>query len=470
MRITAVFFLAIFPLIALGTYYAPHSAIALELKQKMIGEFSPQWFVQKLDHFHPEDTRVFKQKYFVIDRYFDGEGPVFLYLGGEAPMYGPPGFGSFIETMAQQHSALILAIEHRYYGESIPVDTLTTDNLKWLNTRQALLDVAAFRIAYTQKLKLDRQQASKSEVDNRWIVMGGSYAGALAAWFRLKFPHLAKGAIASSGVVEVINDYQMFDVQVGISVGHDCGAILHYLAKEVDRRLDESPESNAALKSQFGSPGLVDGDFAYMLSDSAAMAVQYGYAEQLCDPLTQAVQNKRDLVQAFADYTKTFFFPTLERGGYLEYDCKYLQDGTPDPDRSGRQWWYQKCTELGWMQNAPKDNYMRSTKVSEEYHKYACATIFQAPLWPDTEAVQHYYGGSAIPSTNIMFVNGNQDPWQHASVTNTTNPARPARLIKCPHCSHCVDLKPPSWDDDQDLKDARDDIARSVKFFLENSN
>jgi len=200
------------------------------------------------------------------------------------------------------------------------------------------------------------------------------------------------------------------------------------------------------------------------------MAVQYGYAEQLCDPLQQAVLGKRDLIQAFSEYTKNFFFPTLERGGYLEYDCKYLQDGTPDADRSGRQWWYQKCTELGWMQNAPKENYMRSTKVSEAYHKYACATIFQAPLWPDTEAVEHYYGGLAIPATNIMFVNGNQDPWQHASVTNTTDTSRPARLVKCPHCSHCVDLKPPAWDDDQDLKDAREDIGKTVTFFLENGN
>jgi pimeloyl-ACP methyl ester carboxylesterase len=439
------------------------------MKQKMIGEYSPQWFVQKLDHFHPEDTRVFKQKYYVIDKYFNDDGPVFLYLGGEAPLYGPPGFGSFIETMAEQHGALILSLEHRYYGESIPVDNMSTENLKWLNTRQALLDIAAFRIAYSQKLKLDRQQNGKTELDNKWIVMGGSYAGALSAWFRLKFPHLAIGAVSSSGVVDVVNDFQMFDVQVGLSVGAECAKLLNYIAKELDRRMDESPTSNAAVKAMFGAPGLVDGDFAYMMSDSAAMAVQYGYAEQLCDPLTQASRNGRDVLQTFADYTKNFFFPTLERGGYLEYDCKFLQDGTPDPDRSGRQWWYQKCTELGWMQNAPPSYYMRSSKVNEEYHKYACRTIFQAPLWPDTEAVQHYYGGKAIPATNIMFVNGNQDPWQHASITNSTDPARPARVVKCQHCSHCVDLKPPSWDDDQDLKDARDDIARSVTRFLQSS-
>ncbi len=31
--------------------------------------------------------------------------------------------------------------------------------------------------------------------------MGGSYPGALAGWFRYKYPHLTVGSLASSGVV-----------------------------------------------------------------------------------------------------------------------------------------------------------------------------------------------------------------------------------------------------------------------------
>ncbi len=47
-------------------------------------------------------------------------------------------------VLAQRHRALIVAIEHRYYGLSIPVSDFTTPNLRYLSTYQALEDTALF--------------------------------------------------------------------------------------------------------------------------------------------------------------------------------------------------------------------------------------------------------------------------------------------------------------------------------------
>ena len=38
-----------------------------------------------LDHFHPTDGRVWKQRYFVNDSFYQTGGPVFIMIGGEGP-------------------------------------------------------------------------------------------------------------------------------------------------------------------------------------------------------------------------------------------------------------------------------------------------------------------------------------------------------------------------------------------------
>lgn len=53
--------------------------------------------------------------------------------------------------------------------------------------------------------------------NNPWITVGGSYPGALSAWFRYKYPHLTIGSIASSAVVQAIENFQNFDKQMYLS-------------------------------------------------------------------------------------------------------------------------------------------------------------------------------------------------------------------------------------------------------------
>jgi len=46
------------------------------------------------------------------------------------------------------------------------------------------------------------------------LVVGGSYPGALSAWFRSRYSHIAVGSWASSAVVQPIVDYWKYDEQL----------------------------------------------------------------------------------------------------------------------------------------------------------------------------------------------------------------------------------------------------------------
>lgn len=74
-----------------------------------------QWFPQILDHFHPTDDRMWKQRYFVNDTFYKEGGPIFLMIGGEGeanPIWMVE--GTWIEY-AREVGALCFQLEHRYF-------------------------------------------------------------------------------------------------------------------------------------------------------------------------------------------------------------------------------------------------------------------------------------------------------------------------------------------------------------------
>ena len=76
----------------------------------------------------------------------------------------------------------------RYYGKSHPTPDLSVKNLVWLSSRQALADLATFITSITRTHQLS----------GAWVALGGSYPGSLAAWLRLKYPHLVAAAVSTS--------------------------------------------------------------------------------------------------------------------------------------------------------------------------------------------------------------------------------------------------------------------------------
>ena len=260
--------------------------------------------------------------------------------------------------------------------------------------------------------------------------------------------------------------YTAFDAQLGQTVGPACADALRRAHAQLDALLAQ-PAQAAAAKRAFEAEALQDGDLRLLLGDAHSMAVQYGYKELICEPMVSAAAAGRDLVTALANYTTSFFYPTLEQGGAKEYASEYLGTLTVDPATTGRQWRYQQCAELGWFANAAPLDPVRSPLVDEAYQRQACEQIFGAGVWPDTDSVNRHYGGRRPAVTNVFFAHGVEDPWQHAGVRQSLGATTPARVAECAGCSHCVDLRHIADDDPEPLKSMRAEIGLHVRRWLD---
>ena len=85
--------------------------------------------------------------------------------------------------------------------------------LQYLSVQQSLADHASF-IQWFSLQFLELLQLS-----TKWVVVGGSYSGALVSWFKETYPNLAVAAYSSSGVVNAIVNFWQFDHRVAIAVG-----------------------------------------------------------------------------------------------------------------------------------------------------------------------------------------------------------------------------------------------------------
>ncbi|GIQ85305.1 peptidase S28 [Kipferlia bialata] len=420
-------------------------------------------------------------------------------------------------------------LEHRFYGESHPFGDLSRESLRYLNSRQALEDVAQFIDFYDELIHPDTHVSGVPR--NQWVVIGGSYGGALSAWFRIKYPHLAAASVASSGVVNCILDFTGFDQQVALAMGTKCANAVRTAVHYMERSLNSESERKALLKNlslslsapllkallkQFGADsGMDDGDFMYMIADAGVMAMQYGHYEECCDVMDAAWDEGSDLVDAYAQWLNNWWVPAMNPDGPSGYDRRVLG-------------------QVAYYQNAPKVGSLRSSKyVNMEYHHNMCASLFgddfltlfdtvtdflslslyalltldfltlfdtvtdflSLPLYTlltldfltlfDTVAdfpvdgTNEHYGAVNTHGSKIVYTNYWQDPWHLASIPQSLSEDQPLLLAGnaaadgqgpdkngCFNCGHCRDMHAPQDDDPAELTQLRQTVLSYIAEWL----
>jgi pimeloyl-ACP methyl ester carboxylesterase len=413
-------------------------------------------FAQRLDHFENTDDRKFDQRFWIDSNQASEfpDAPVLYYICGESRCYGP---STFVKRLAGEIGAHIVTLEHRYYGESIPAPSYSAKNLRFLSTDAALADLAAFQAFATEKWNLK----------GPWIAIGGSYPGSLAAYYRVAYPKLTLGALASSAPVEARAAFEEYDYQVATVVPPKCLARIHRVVETAERALDNG-EDRAVVKKIFKSSNLPDDDdFLYAVADMAAATIQYGERKSFCDALESATDES--LLRTYAEVALAM----LNRLGVEPIDLVAEGNLSEDPrdyTESGmRQWFYQSCTEYGYWQVAyPDPRYSaRSSRIDLAYHDRMCDRLFGIRRPVDTRYINRTYYEPLIQgkTDRVLFTNGSDDPWKHLSIVPARgNVSSEVAAMEISGAAHCDDL---GAGDQAEVRRAQDLFRSLLKDWLD---
>ncbi|KAM6970123.1 thymus-specific serine protease [Aplochiton taeniatus] len=446
------------------------------------GVSDEQWFIQKLDHFNGADDRMWKQRFFVNDSFYQAGGPVFLMIGGEGPANAAwMRYGTWL-TYAKKLGALCLMLEHRFYGKSHPTSDLSTDNLRFLSSRQALADLAHFRVAVATERGL---------TNSKWVAFGGSYPGSLAAWFRLKYPHLAHAAVATSAPLHATVNFPEYLEVVRRSLASEnpqCPLLVKQ-ASDTLLQLLQDPTTYSNITKDFNLCSKLqvqsEMDQAYLLESLAGNfmdVVQYNednrefegaVGTNVTIKVLCAVMSDVSLGTPYARYAAvarllmdTFSLKCLDTSytGNLHDMTNTSWDGPAAG--GGRQWVYQTCTEFGFYQSTDSPNQPFSgfplpyhVKQCEDYYGVSAQTLARA-----VAQTNENYGGYDIRASRIVFPNGSIDPWHALGVTSDITTDLLAIFIK--GTAHCANMYPARSQDLPALTLARDHVFLLLQQWL----
>eukprot|EP01098_Paradermamoeba_levis_P003215 TRINITY_DN1493_c0_g5_i1.p1 TRINITY_DN1493_c0_g5~~TRINITY_DN1493_c0_g5_i1.p1 ORF type:complete len:521 (+),score=181.73 TRINITY_DN1493_c0_g5_i1:48-1565(+) len=437
-----------------------------------------QWFTQRLDHFNAQETRTWQQRYYVNDTFWDGTGPVFVQIGGEGAISPSYVVALQMATYAQQYGALMIALEHRFYGKSQPLPDLSTPNLKFLSSQQALADLAYF---------LNAMKTKYNAVALPVVSFGCSYPGNLAAWFRLKFPTSSLASVASSAPVQATLDFvqylEVVDQSLKYFTGQQCDDLIQ-LANTLIQNLLGSSQGRQKLQTLFNTCTPIESDKDVATFISSVMgnwmgAVQYNDErgnpidiEYLCGLM---LNSTTDPLTTYANISNMFLQQQQASCLLVNYkdSLAILRNiSSADEGVGDRQWTYQTCAEFGYFQttDAPSSKQPFGNRVPLSYYTDLCLDAFDWVF--DTQSrideTNVYYGGNQLPRsgpTNILFVNGNIDPWHSLGVLTPPSPLISTILID--GTAHCANILPAREDDRESLKEARKKTSAQIGSWLE---
>ena len=196
---------------------------------------------------------------------------------------------------------------------------------------------------------------------------------------------------------------------------------------------------------------------ALSTADGPAMLIQYGSKATLCDALAANTNTNNNTNITDEQWARTLaaviskrYGPSFAAGCFYDTACfadasKAAAGGASLPME--RQWRFQKCNEMAFLQAAPASLSVRSSSLTLEALQAQCRIAFGDALGSDpanAEIVKRF-GGFRPTGGNIFFLDYSDDPWRAATVDRewieNSKEASDRNLgfcyTECDGCGHC---------------------------------
>ncbi|XP_069939973.1 lysosomal Pro-X carboxypeptidase isoform X1 [Cherax quadricarinatus] len=428
--------------------------------------YETYFYKQKVDHFSFADPDTFNLRYLINDDFWDGNGgPIFFYAGNEGDITLFADNTGFMWDIAPEFNALVIFAEHRYYGVSLPYGNDSFTKLKYtgyLTSEQALADYVEL-ITY---LKSAIDGAKNSTV----VAFGGSYGGMLAAWFRMKYPHVVQGAIASSAPILQFTDItpcEDFGKLVTADFSKEspeCANVIRNSWAAIDSvtrneaglawltqawslcKPLKTPQDITSLKNYLVNvwTNLAMVDYPYPANFLAPLPAYP--IKVVCSHLTEANNDPKPLLEEVFQGLTVYFNYT---GDSKCLDINQQADSRLDD----YGWDFQACTEMvmPFCYNGVEDFF---EPAPWDFKSFAQTCYQTWGVYPRPFMAVHMYGGKDISAaSNIVFTNGLLDPWSTGGVLWNVSETVVSLII--PEGAHHLDLRGSNPDDPPSVIQAR---------------
>ncbi|XP_053620781.1 putative serine protease F56F10.1 isoform X2 [Plodia interpunctella] len=413
--------------------------------------YEERWLDVRLDHFSAFYNDTFPMRF-----YYNGEfavnnqvnNHIVIFVGGEWAI--SPGWvtGGLAHEFAGYIQAGVFYTEHRYYGLTRPTNDTEVSNLRYLTVDQALADLAQF-IEYIKSDEFENGLYREGKV----VLVGCSYAGSMATWMRLAYPHLTDAVLSDSGPLHAQTDFVEYLEKINSVLleqgGQTCVNSIQEAVNEIVPLLSTQTGVTTisdvfnTCSPQTTNPMDSSTFFWFGITETLAYLVQYampGHITDACSVLTNSSESSA--MRRLANYVNAHpWSQPCIRNSYSDVVAGHTNTSFDSSDSVMRLWTYQSCVEFGWFQTTNGNLHVFANAIPLEYFHQMCQDFFS--LYFNSNLTE-----SGVARTNLLFaglshlpdytisVAGGADPWAPMGPTGTHESAL-APVFVVPGVSHC---------------------------------